>query len=105
MKWFSNDPEGDGFRLHGTKADAKDAATKALAYCRGEACNDGWPEDMGICWGRVSEIATIVSRKTKPPAEELDDCGYDGEGQYWSDFDELVEYELRSPHVTGYSVR
>lgn len=33
-------------------------------------------------------------RKQKPPASDIDEDGYDEEGNNWSEFDELVDYHL-----------
>lgn len=91
--WFSYDP-GDGYETHDTEAEARERAEKALQYERDEA-GDGWNEEVTqIAWGKVIQRVEEKWRKHKPPPDQIDEDGYDEEGNNWSQFDELVEYHL-----------
>ena len=90
MTWFSYDPEGDGFDFHDSEEEAKAKATRGFELTCEYAGSDGWPENpTDICWGRVIERATEVSRKTAEPG---------------SQFDEITDYALRAAPTTGTSV-
>lgn len=93
-EWFSYDPD-DGFETHATAEAAKARAEEALAFARDEAC-DGWAEGVEqICWGRLVQHTALVSRKHRPPAEQLDEDECDASGVSWAhDFDTMDEYEL-----------
>lgn len=97
MRYFSYDPEM-GFDFHPTEEKAKAAAEASLGEARDAAGSDGWGDNMNICWGEVREIATITSRKVKPPADQLDG-NYDADGTYWGEWDEIVEYEMLAPRI------
>jgi hypothetical protein len=56
--WFSYDPHGDGFTLHRTEQEARDA-TQAVMAAYSEAAEDtGWPDGTPlVCWGVVLDRA------------------------------------------------
>jgi hypothetical protein len=83
MEWWSYHPEGDGFVLHATEAEAKADAQNALECERDEAY-DGWSDSVtSICWGRVCGRATETLRR---PREDGDAVA--------PECDEVVEYEI-----------
>jgi hypothetical protein len=64
MKYFSYDPNGDGFSLHNTADDAKKAAENALREEEINAGDEGWNEDVyRICWGEITEVAVASNRR------------------------------------------
>ncbi len=80
MTWFSYDPEGDGFVFHDSEEQAKARATREFEVACDYAASDGWGEDpTHICWGRVMERATEVSRK---------------KAEAGSQFDEIIDYKM-----------
>ncbi|WP_165572529.1 hypothetical protein [Pectobacterium brasiliense] len=49
-KYFYYDPDS-GFETSATEEEAKNAATDAINYYRGDA-SDGWPDEVSqVCWG------------------------------------------------------
>lgn len=53
-KWFSNDPNGDGFVIHDSEEKAREAAEKALQHERDAAEGEEWSEEVeDIFWGEV----------------------------------------------------
>jgi len=79
--YFSNDPNGDGFRFRDTEEAAKEEAKIALEE---ENKEDTWNEEVTqICWGVVLGIATEVTGSRRKPTEY--------EKAY---FDVIVDYEL-----------
>jgi hypothetical protein len=94
--WFAYDP-GDGFEEYATEAEARAAAEKALEYYREDAPSDGWSEEAtGVCYGKITGWTVETMRKTKPPADELDEDGMDQDGTYWGEWDEICDYGLHS---------
>lgn len=87
MKYFSYDPEGDGFTLHNTAEEAKQAAENDLACHREWSC-EGWSDSVSdVCWGEIKQMAKKVREMTKEEAEHV--------GIYVSnDFDYICDYEL-----------
>jgi len=67
MKYFSYHPD-EGFGLHETEEEAKQAAQNNLDYERDMAC-DGWSDDVhSICWGEVKQH--IVETMSRPRTDE-----------------------------------
>lgn len=87
MKYFSYDPEGDGFTFHNTAEEAKKSAEDDLSGYRDYSC-DGWDDSVSsVCWGEIKQIATKVREMTTEEAEHA--------GIYVSnDFDYICDYEL-----------
>lgn len=80
-KYFSYDPEGNGFSIHLTAAEAAKSAKEALAA----SLDETWSEEVeDICWGEVRQGVEEVSRRPVDPEE-------DGNPPY----DEIVDYQLR----------
>ena len=79
--FFLFDPEGEGITFYRTAED-RDAAAKGAIQ---EYLADGsWAEEVtGLCAGHVTHIATETNRRDRPPDDELDEEGCDGEGVYW----------------------
>lgn len=79
MKFFSFDPNGDGFQFHDTAEEAREVAENALA-CESDVASDGWDESMeAICWGKVMGSVVEVSREENPE----------------SPGDDVVDYQMR----------
>jgi hypothetical protein len=57
-KYFSFDPNGDGYCTHKTEQEAKEKAQAALDAEREYAITDGWDEVEHICWGKILQCAT-----------------------------------------------
>lgn len=57
MKYFSYDRNGDGFVLHGTEIEAREAANAALEEERNAAIHDScWSDEVSeICWGEIRQ--------------------------------------------------
>lgn len=93
-KWFSYDPD-NGFETHETEAKARANAEESLHWHKQEAADNGWDENVTqICWGKIMGQVVQTSRETKPPPDQLDEDGCDQEGRCWSQFDEIVDYDL-----------
>lgn len=81
MKYFSYDPEGDGFELHTTAEEARKAAEIGINCAREYAC-EGWDDSVEqICWGEINEM-------TKEEAEHVGIC-------VSNDFDYICDYQLK----------
>ena len=96
--FFSFDPD-EGFETHCTAEEARQAAEKSLKAHAEIANSDGWMEPMvkEIQWGElhVKQIVQESSRITKPPADQIDEDGFDGENNDWSEWDCILDFELR----------
>ena len=87
-KYFSYDPEGDGFTLHNTAEEAKNAAEADLS-CHRDMASEGWSDSVSfVCWGEVKQRAFKVNEMTKEEAEH--------QGVYFDNsFDSICDYELK----------
>lgn len=95
-RFFSYDPD-NGFEFHDTAEQAKAECEKAFGYYQDEAAGDGWPENVDqLCWGEIKEQASLIKETNRPPSEELDEDGYDAEGNDWrnGDFDNIQEWKI-----------
>lgn len=74
------DPEGHGLTFYRT-AKERDEAAKV---CIDGYLDESWAEETDlICAGEVTHTAQVLNKTMRPPAEELDECGCDGKGNYW----------------------
>jgi hypothetical protein len=87
MKYFSYDPEGDGFTLHATAEEAQKAAEADLSCYRDNA-SEGWSDSVDqVCWGELKQKALMVREMSKEEAEH--------QGIYFDNsFDSICDYEL-----------
>lgn len=93
-KYFSYDPNGDGFVLHDTAEAARAEAAAGLDAARLNAMTNGWgEEDEDICWGEIHQAATRVDEQYRP--DDLDEDGCDADGDYWGDPDVDVKFDLQ----------
>jgi hypothetical protein len=85
------DPEGNGHAFYATEKERDDAAEKAIEVY----LDDTWSEEVeGVFAFTVTAKATQVD--VRHPEGELDDEGYDEDGEYWStDIDFACNYALR----------
>lgn len=84
FRFWLHDPEGDGMCYFRTAADRDAYAKKAIAGY----CDDTWAEEVeGVVGGEVTHVATRVNEKQRPPDDEIDEEGIDGDGMYWGDSD------------------
>lgn len=84
MRYFSYDPNGNGFELHKTGEEAKKVADDALGYERGEA-SEGWDDNVDqICWGELKQ--RVVMTESRPRTDE--------DVYVSSDIDMIVNYRL-----------
>lgn len=88
MKYFSYDPEGDGFTLHNTAEEARKHAEDDLSCHRDNAC-EGWSDSVHqVCWGELKQAAFKVREMNKEEAEH--------QGIYFDNsFDTICDYELK----------
>jgi hypothetical protein len=88
MKYFSYDPEGDGFTLHNTADEARKAAELDLS-CHRDDATEGWSDSVeSVCWGELRQLAMKVREMTKEEAEH--------QGIYFDNsFDTICDYELK----------
>jgi hypothetical protein len=85
LKWFSNDPAGNGLELHGSMSKASEAAE--AAYDVETSSDGGCADDLKqICWGLV-----FVSFDKDGPKNDVDDMGdgYSLAGQFAAEADAL----------------
>lgn len=87
MKYFSYDPEGDGFTLHNTAEEAQQAAEVDIS-CYRDMAHEGWDDSIHqVCWGELRQIAVKVREMNKEEAEHA--------GIYFDNsFDTICDYEL-----------
>ena len=94
-RYFLHDPEGHGL-IYFKSTDDRDAeAKKAIKDYMSDY--DGWSEDVElVCVGEVTHIVTKTNVIKRPPDDEIDEEGCDGEGNYWdADWSEMCNYELK----------
>ncbi|PWD66534.1 hypothetical protein [Pectobacterium parmentieri] len=71
-KYFCYDPD-TGFETYKTEDEAKNAATDAIDYYRGDAA-DGWPDEVSqVCWGEVKQETIQVGLRPKDE-EDKSNC-------------------------------
>jgi hypothetical protein len=91
-RFFAFDPNGEGTLFFRTARERDIYAEEVIDDYRDE---DGWSDDVtSICVGEVTGISTAVDVVKKPPAEDLDESGFDSEGRHWGDFDMICRYEI-----------
>lgn len=80
-RYWLFDPEGDGLMFFRSQAE-RDA--------HGQACIDGylfdgeWPDEVeGVCAGEVTHIAKVLNKLMRPDDCDLDDDGFDEDGEAW----------------------
>lgn len=58
--------------------------------------DDGWDDTVArVVAGEITHSTQQVDRVERPPAEEINDEGYDAEGRYWDDsWDHYCNYQL-----------
>lgn len=92
FRYFLFDPEGDGFTYF-RSAEARDAAAPDIiqAYC-----DDGWDETVTqIVAGELTHTCQQANVIPRPPEDEIDEEGNDGEGRYWpEEWGCYCDYEL-----------
>lgn len=99
MRFWSYD--GCQIEWHDTEESARTAAEQALAYCREEARDEGWPDwTDSIRWGKTLGEAVEVNRQenecdcTEEEREESGEAhGYDCPAR--SEFSHTCGYELQ----------
>ncbi len=93
-RFFLFDPEGDGMTFFKTEAE-RDSYAKVSINGYRDSC-EGWSEDVeSVCAGTVTHIVKKTDSVKRPPDEEIDEEGNDGEGNWWdSDWSEMCNYEL-----------
>jgi len=91
--YFIHDPEGDGFTYYATEEERDEAAKDIIQ----EYLDDGWNEEVeSVTAGKITHQATQVNVVKRPHDDELDEDGFDKDGQYWdSEYDYTCGYELR----------
>lgn len=93
-RFFLFDPEGDGMTFFRDESE-RDAYAKTSIneYCVND---EGWSEDVeSVCVGAVTGIATKTNIVKRPPEDEIDEEGVDGEGNWWDpEWSEKCNYEL-----------
>jgi hypothetical protein len=90
-RFFIYDPEGDGF-IYFRTVEERDAHQGMVidGYL-----DEGWDESVEqVVAGEVTHSAQQVGREERPPEEQLDEEGCDGEGTYWGDFSYKCNYAL-----------
>lgn len=81
-RFFIYDPEGNGFSYF-KSAEARDAAKDNViqAYL-----DDGWDDTVEqVVAGEVTHTCQKIDVVERPPAEEIDNEGYDLGGTYWDE--------------------
>lgn len=66
-RFFSHDPNGNGFDLHDTAEEAQKEAERCMDAYREDAADSGWDDNVTlVCWGEVRQIAV----ESLTPAKE-----------------------------------
>jgi len=78
--YFVHDPEGDGFSYFATEQERDRFANEAIQGYE----SDGWSEDVVfVMAGKITHRATQTDVVPRPPNDQLDGDGLDGEGRHW----------------------
>jgi len=93
QRYFLYDPEGDGMQYFDSVDDRDKAAAAAI---KDSHSNDGWGEEViNIVVGEVTHSAQEYDRTERPPDAEIDEDGYDQEGDWWdSDWTVKCNYKM-----------
>lgn len=76
MKYFSYDPNGNGFLFHSSSDEAKKATENAFKEEK-ELASEGWNEGIEeICWGEIKQRVVECERR-KATDEEFEISGFD----------------------------
>lgn len=61
-------------------------------------CDDsGWREEVtGIVTGTITHMVCQTRVEERPPEDEIDEEGCDGNGSYWGEFDYRCDYALNN---------
>jgi len=100
-RFFLYDPEGDGDGVIFFKsAEDRDKYANKVMH---EYHQDGWYEQVEeVCAGTVTHIVKKTNVIKRPPEDEIDEEGLDGEGNYWDpDWSEMCNYELTAISAEG----
>jgi len=87
-------PEWDGLMFFKSEQARAEAAEEAInAY---KDLDNGWSEEVEcLLMGEVTHLCTQANVVERPPAEDLDEEGCDGEGSYWGpDIEKRCDYEM-----------
>lgn len=68
-RYFSYDPNGSGFKLHDTAAEARQEAEAGFAEEKRLAAKGWWPDTESICWGEVKQGVVEKERRAAADAE------------------------------------
>jgi len=93
-KYFIYDPAGNGFETFATLSEQAIASKEIIAsYLEN---NNEWPEEVeDIVSGTIDQKATKCEVKNRPSKSELDEEGFDEDGQDWSgDFSYVCNYKM-----------
>lgn len=99
-KYFSYCPE-DGFDTHETLEDALLNANDIIP----NYLDEGWSEDVtGVFVGTITHTATMCDKVER--AGEVDEDGYDTEGEHWADpdWDYKCNYKMLPINTVGETV-
>ncbi len=98
-RFWLYDPEGEGMTYYRTAQERDDAAEITI----GAYLDDGWNEEVElVAAGEVTHSAQILDKQKRPPPEELDEEGYDGEGTHWpEEFEWRGNYKLEPIGAAG----
>jgi hypothetical protein len=90
--YFVHDPEGEGFSFFANEKERDEFAD----HCIQAYLDDGWDEEVeNVVAGVITHVATQTGRLNRPPEEEINLDGEDGEGNDWSHgFDSVCNYKL-----------
>ena len=90
-RYWLYDGEGEGMTYYRSAEERDKAAATAVALY----LDEGWDEEVElVSAGEVTHFAQCLNKKTRPPAEEIDDEGCDGEGQAWGDCQWIGSYAM-----------
>jgi hypothetical protein len=94
--YFVHDPEGDGFSYYASIDDRDSFAED----CIREYLDDGWSEDViYVVSGEITHRATMINKRDKP---DLDEFGYDKDGEYWpAEFSFMCDYTMKPLNPNG----
>lgn len=82
FRYFIFDPQNGDFAYFRTAED-RDAAADGIIQ---SYLDDGWDEEVeNVIAGEVTHTCERVNVKNRPPEDEIDGEGVDGEGDYWAE--------------------
>lgn len=92
FRYFIYDPDGEGFIYYKSAEDRAADSRNIIA----QYLDDGWDEAVeNVVAGEITHTCDKTNVRPRPPEDEIDEDGQDGEGDYWAEeWSCKCDYEL-----------